>query len=223
MDQGRDMIMKKAVIVFSVFLFCAIPAFSQLQALIGEVTGKVEIKAPGADWVPAREGTVISAGTVISTGFGAQAVLDLGTSTLQVRQLTRMRLDELIEKEGTVNTELFLRVGKVTAEVKSAEGLKQNFTLRSPVSTAAVRGTKFGYDGLSVEVFDNAVIFTNLLNQGRSVRAGESSGTSGYRRPSPGDERRERRIVVNPYTSLDGTGVGPFDPATTPVTITFTW
>jgi len=83
----------------------------------------------------------VSKGTVISTGFKAEATLSLGDSLVVVSQLTRMRLDELIEKEGTVNTELYLDVGKVTAEVKTTAGKKNDFRLRSPVSTAAVRGT----------------------------------------------------------------------------------
>jgi hypothetical protein len=220
---GRGSTLKKSFLAFALILVVAIPVFSQLQALVEEVTGKVEIKAPGQEWSAAQEGIVISAGTTISTGFGSQAVLDLGASTLLVQQLTRMRLDELVEKEGTVSTELFLRVGKVRAEVKTTAGLKQDFMLRSPISTAAVRGTKFDYDGLTVDVFDNAVVFTNLLNQGRKVRAGEGTGTDGYGRPGTGERSRDRRVVVSPYTSPDGAGADTSKPATTAVTITLVW
>jgi hypothetical protein len=215
--------MKKSFLALALILVVSIPVFSQLQARVEEVTGKVELKAPGEEWTAAREGMELSAGTTISTGFGSQAVLDLGASTLLVQQLTRMRLDELVEKEGTVNTELFLRVGKVRAEVKTTAGLKQDFTLRSPVSTAAVRGTRFDFDGFSVDVFDNAVLFTNLFNQGRKIRAGEGTGTDGYGRPDKGERSRDRRVVVNPYTSRDGTGADTSKPATTAVTITLVW
>jgi hypothetical protein len=90
----RGIFMNKALIVIFILMLGVTPVFSQLQGLLTEVTGKVEIKVPGGDWTPAEEGTSISAGTMISTGFGAQAILDLGGSTLLVRPLTRMRLDE---------------------------------------------------------------------------------------------------------------------------------
>ena len=43
-----------------------------------------------------------------------------------------MELEELIEKEGTISTGLNLRVGKIRAEVKTTEGLRQDFRLTSP-------------------------------------------------------------------------------------------
>jgi hypothetical protein len=101
----------------------------------------------------------ISRGTTISTGFGSRALLDLGNAVLNVQPLTRLRLEELIQKEGTVQTDLFLRVGKVKAEVKSVAGLQQDFKLRSPVSTAAVRGTEFDYSGYDIVVINGEVIY----------------------------------------------------------------
>lgn len=215
--------MNKALIVIIILMLGGTPVFSQLQALLTEVTGKVEIKVSGADWTPAEKGMSISAGTVISTGFGAQAVLDLDGSTLLVRPLTRMRLDELVEKEGTVNTDLFLRVGKVRAEVKSTAGRKQNFTLRSPVSTAAVRGTSFEYDGPTIVVFSNAVMFANALNQGRTVRAGERVELGRYRPPGRGEYGREKEAGVNPSTLSRRPGVDGSEPSTATVTITLSW
>ena len=215
--------MNKALIVIFILILGVTPVFSQLQGVLTEVTGKVEIKVPGGDWTSAEEGTSIAAGTMISTGFGAQAVLDLDGSTLLVRPLTRMRLDELVEKEGTVNTELFLRVGKVRAEVKSTAGLKQNFTLRSPVSTAAVRGTSFEYDGPTIVVFTNAVLFTNILNQGRTVRAGEHIRLGRYRPPDRGESGREKGAGVNPSTLFERYVVDSSKPSTAPVTITLIW
>ncbi len=47
-----------------------------------------------------------------------------------------MTVEELVQREGTIGTTLFLRVGRVKAEVKSVEGLTQEFKLRSTVSVA---------------------------------------------------------------------------------------
>ncbi len=188
-----------------IFICLAGAALSaQSTAVIKEVSGKVELQAPQAGWVPARVGMTVSRGTTISTGFSSRALLDLGSSVLNVRPLTRLRLEELLEREGTVQTELFLRVGKVKAEVKSIAGMKQDFTLRSPVSTAAVRGTDFEYSGFDVVVLDGNVLYLTLLGQGRSYSSGEGGGSDGYRTPTSGGDSRNTNSGVNPYT----TGVG---------------
>jgi hypothetical protein len=142
----------------------------------------------------------ISRGTTISTGFGARALLDLGNAVLKVEPLTRLRLEELIEREGTVQTDLFLRVGKVKAEVKTVTGLQQDFKLRSPVSTAAVRGTNFGYDGFDVVVFDGDVLYLTLLGQRRSYSSDEGGGSDGYDTPPTGGDSKNSNSGVNPYT-----------------------
>jgi len=146
----------------------------------------------------------ISRGTTISTGFNSRALLDLGNSVLRVQPLTRLRLEELIEKEGSVQTDLFLRVGKVNAQVKSAAGLKQDFKLRGPVSTAAVRGTDFEYDGFDVVVFDGDVLYLTMLGQGRSYSSGEEGGSDGYKTPTSGGDSKNSNSGVNPYTAGAG-------------------
>jgi hypothetical protein len=199
---GDDM--KKLLIVL-LFLCCLVTAsFSQTQAVIREISGKVEIQPPQSSWIAAQEGTVVSLGTTISTGFSSRAVIDLGRSVLRVDPLTRLRIDQLIEREGTVSTDLFLRVGKVNAEVKSASGVTQDFKLRSPVSTAAVRGTGFDYSGYDLYVYDGQVTYENLTGQNRTYGVGESGETSGTDTPESGQRIKDTDSGVNPYT----TGVG---------------
>jgi hypothetical protein len=119
--------MNKTLIILLIFLVAGASLFSQSQAVLKEATGKVELQEPQGPWRTARVGTEISLGTTISTGFNSAAVLELGNSVLRVKPLTRMRVDQLLEQGGTVQTDLFLRVGKVNAEVKSVTGLKQDF------------------------------------------------------------------------------------------------
>ena len=71
--------MRKLIITTALIFLLTAPLFSQLQAVIKEVSGKVEIKAPAKDWESATEGMEISTGTIISTGFKSQALLDLGS------------------------------------------------------------------------------------------------------------------------------------------------
>ena len=218
--------MKKLIITTAFVFLLTAPLFSQLQAVIKEVSGKVEIKAPAKGWESATEGMEISKGTIISTGFKSQALLDLGSSNLYVKQLTRMSLDELSQKEGIVTTGLFLRVGKVRAQVKTTAGLQHNFTLKSPISTAAVRGTALEYTGPKLKVYgdgESAVILTNLFNQSRTVRGGESSETSGSSRPENTEGSRRKDSSVNPFTSDSGSITSGSETPTTTITINWEW
>lgn len=223
--------MKKLIITTTLIFLLTAPLFSQLQAVIKEISGKVEIKAPAKDWESATEGMEISTGTIISTGFKSQALLDLGSSNLYVKQLTRMSLDELTQQEGTVTTGLFLRVGKVKAKVKSTAGLQHNFTLKSPISTAAVRGCEFDYTGPMLKHIveegedeeKSTIIFTNLFNQSRTVREGESSGTSGSSRPENTEGSKRKDSNVNPFTSESGSITSGSETPTTTITINWEW
>jgi hypothetical protein len=199
---GRDM--KKIGIILILLHLMIIPLCAQSSAVIKETTGKVEVQAPGGLWTSAAVGMPISRGATISTGFGSRALIDLGNAILNVQPLTRLRLEELIEKEGTVQTDLFLRVGKVKAEVKSVSGLQQDFKLRSPVSTAAVRGTQFDYSGFDVVVIDGEVTYQTSRGQKRTYSAGEGGGDKGDGTASSGGDSKNEESGINPYTAGAG-------------------
>ncbi|MDA3937726.1 MAG: FecR domain-containing protein [Spirochaetia bacterium] len=191
--------MKKYIFVLTLFLIGSF-IFADITAIVKESSGKVEIKSPGENWKTATAGMKIATGDLISTGFKAQAVLELGASQVIVKQLTRMELTELVEKEGTVSTGLNLRVGKIRAEVKTTAGLRQNFRLTSPVSTAAVRGTSFEYDGVNLTVYEGSVAFTNILGQGRLIPAGTASELSESGVPQSSEELMALLATINPST-----------------------
>ena len=129
------------------------------QAVLSSLKGKVEVKAPGQKaWVPATEGQTLSPAATLSTGFDSSVVVVIDKTTIQVKPLTRMTIDKLVEESGTVKTSTFLRVGSVSASVKSAEGVKQDFKVQSPYSTASVRGTEFDFDGLKLKVQEGLVV-----------------------------------------------------------------
>jgi len=137
------------------------------QPVLTQVKGKVEVKAPGSKaWVPAVEGQVLDRAATLSTGFDASVVVVMDKNTLQVKPLTRITIDQLVEEAGVVKTSTFLRVGSVSASVKSAEGVKQEFKVQSPYSTASVRGTQFTYSGTSLQVTEGLV----ALAPGRPTR-----------------------------------------------------
>lgn len=200
--------MKKLIIILSILLI-AIPVFAADYAVIKEVSGRVEYQSPGGSWVRAAAGDSLEQGASISTGFGASAVLEVGASILNVEALTRMKLEELVQEKGTQTTGLYLRVGRVNAEVKRDEGLSHNFRLRSPSSTAAVRGTNFTYDGHKVIVHRGAVgLLGNALAREVLIAANQEgeineNGTIFY----PVDSLKENSNTQGSTANNDGGGL----------------
>lgn len=168
--------MKRVLITILIILGISAGGFAQDSAAIKEVTGKVEIQQSGR-WVAAVPGMVVPVGSVISTGFNSKARITIGYSDIEIKPLTRMSIAEYSQTNTRATTSLDLKVGKVNAQVKSAEGVTHNFTLRSPSSTASVRGTEFVYDGYSVNVTEGTVLLTmNDTGLWEVVIEGEISG-----------------------------------------------
>ena len=165
----------KLCVACTIVLSIILAPLAGQTATVAAVKGKVQIKDSGGTWQTASVGMELTRGSSISTGFRSEARIDMGDSELLVEALTRMRLEELARQESTVKTGLYLNVGRVSARVKTAAGLQHDFQLRSPTSTAAVRGTDFDYDGLALLVREGAVELFNQLRQRRDAYAGEAA------------------------------------------------
>jgi hypothetical protein len=143
------------------------------EAYIREVIGTVEVKAPGTSaWRAARIGERISRDTLISTGFKSSVRIDLGNSTLIVRPVSRLSLEELQRIQNSESVQLNLVTGRVRADVRPPPSGKTAFTVRSPTGSASVRGTAFTFDGVNLNVADGNVYFTGGDGLGVYVGAG---------------------------------------------------
>jgi hypothetical protein len=168
--------MKKTM--FGLALLLGTAALFAQEAVIREVTGTVELKAPGAaDWTPARRGQGITRNTLVSTGFKSGAVIALGNSTLTVQPLTRLSLEELVRAGENEKVEIGLRAGRIRAEVKPPPGGSTGFTVRSPTATASVRGTVFEFNGLRLSVDEGRVHFSGGDRTGTYVDGGRRVST----------------------------------------------
>jgi len=154
-----------AALAVFVFLGAGLQA-AQAKAVLSEIKGKVQVKPANGAWTDAKDGMAIDILTTVSTGFDSTAKILLDKNVLTVKPLTRMTVDKIVEESGKVSTTCFLRVGSVSANIKSAEGVKQDFKVMSPYSTASVRGTSFDYDGQNLVVYEGTVRY----NRGRPVR-----------------------------------------------------
>ncbi len=167
--------MKKSIFFILLILLPVFYSFSADVPTVKQIQGKVEIKNSQSGWVKAEKGMKISPGALISTGFKSDAVIELDNSEIYIKQLTRMSIENLSRKQNTVNTELNLRLGRIKADVKSSKGLKHDFTVRTPVSTAAVRGTVFNSGLRNIIVENGRISYTNRLGQSVTIDGGNSS------------------------------------------------
>jgi hypothetical protein len=146
------------------------------RAVIRELRGTVEVKAPGSPgWQAAAVGQELERDTLVSTGVRSMALIGLGESTLQVRPLTRLSLGEIIAAADTDRVELHLRAGRIRVDVKPPPQGKVDFTVRSPVATASVRGTAFDFDTVNLRVEEGTVSFSGADNTAVYVAARQSS------------------------------------------------
>ncbi|MCL2066736.1 MAG: FecR family protein [Treponema sp.] len=151
----------KRLTVFILLFQCACFIFAQSpQAVIREVNGTVELKGPtAAGWTPAQAGQSIERDAVISTGFRSMALLAIGNSTITVRPLTRLSLNEIIAQESAETVSLGLRTGRIQVAVNPPAGTRTNFSVQSPSATASVRGTSFEMDPLNIRVTEGSVFY----------------------------------------------------------------
>ena len=157
-------------------LFCALPlAFSQ-QAIIQELTGTVELQAPGSTgWENAQQGQSISGDTIISTGFRSSALIRAGSALITVRPLTRLSLTEIQASANTETLNVNLQSGRVRVDVNPPTGTRANMSITAPTATASVRGTSFEFDTMNLVVREGTVEFSGASNAAVLVQAGSSS------------------------------------------------
>ncbi|HET6450228.1 MAG TPA: FecR domain-containing protein [Spirochaetia bacterium] len=190
----------------------ALASAADLNATVVKITGKAEMQKDGA-WVALTVGEVLPVGATVSTGFRSELQLKIGPSTVAVKALTRLTIKDLVQNGGAAKTDLYLAVGKISAEVNKSETVtEQDFTVGSPVSTASVRGTSFTFDGVNLKVDRGVVDFSDLRGNTVQVPVGESArAVAGYQSTlvSPRDVAAQESTVQsnagNDYGQTDAT------------------
>ena len=167
-----------------VFFFITIFWISAQTAVITELAGTVEYKHAGeADWKIASRGMSLASDTVISTGFKSSALLQMGSSVITVKPLTRLTLAELSAASGSETINVSLQAGRIRVSVDPPQGVRTSMTVRGPSATASVRGTEFEFDTLNLVVLEGTVEFTGssslvpvIVDGGRFSYLDEQSG-----------------------------------------------
>jgi hypothetical protein len=213
--------MKQKIIVplLAVLLFTSTgEAFA--QAVFVDVHGTVEVRPAGAsNWTAAAEGLTVAPDTAISTSFRSTAIIRTGSSRILLRPLTRLTLEEIIAKQGTEEIRLTLRAGRIRAEVSPPQSGKTDFTVRSPMTVASVRGTSFDFDTVNLSV-DNGLVRYSYINGLTVYVAGqeESYAEDQARRVVPPQELAAASHIpqIPLYTGIKEAVTAPRYPANSP-------
>jgi hypothetical protein len=170
------------IVIFAITLLAigALSAGAAEQVEVVSVDGMVRIHAADGSWSRAGAGDVLASGMSVSTGFNASAVLAVGASRVEIDPISYLEFSELSDSAEAESATMDLSFGRVRSRVRSADQRSTDFQVRSPVSTAAVKGTDFVYDGSLLTVFEGDVSLRNSIGQSHSVRAGQRSRAYGY-------------------------------------------
>ena len=189
--------MKKTILLIIPLLAALMSLYSQ-EVTVKDATGRVEYQIPGGDWNPVERGIIIPVSATISTGFQSRAVLESPRSTITVQPLTRLTIDELQSRNTGSRTSLSLRTGRISAVVKKNDNEPTRFQVKSPIATAAVRGTEFSFNGYQLTVEDGLVAFSSEGGRMITVPLGSSSEMQEGGVPLDVLEAILQEISVNP-------------------------
>jgi ferric-dicitrate binding protein FerR (iron transport regulator) len=168
--------MKKNVLII-VLVLAAASAYAQ-SGVIKELAGTVEIKGvASAVFVPAKAGDQVKEDTVISTGFKSSALIEVGSTVIAVRPLTRLTLKEIKASQGSETFNVSLQTGRIRVDVNPPAGAKASMAVVSPTATASVRGTSFEFDTKNLHVNNGNVILRGARSQGTLITAGFNATT----------------------------------------------
>lgn len=145
----------------------------QVEAKVAGFRGAVTATVGGRT-IALTRGAVVTEGAIIATGPNAFLRLDLPDGTaLSIPSQSRIRLGRMqaVEMTGVVRRELEVQHGRLESDVTPLQNDKDSYTVRTPMSVSAVRGTEFA---VSYDEAENAAR-TEVIEGLVSVSQGPSS------------------------------------------------
>ena len=194
-----------------------------VEARVAGYKGSVTATVAGST-IALTRGALLAEGAIVSTGPNAFLRLDLPDGTqMSIPSQSRVRLSHMraVEMTGVVRRELEVQRGRLESDVTPLSNPRDSYTVRTPMSVSAVRGTEFAvsYDETAsranTEVVEGLVTVTSG-RQSTSVAAShgavaEAAGVIGPlpltpapKLANPGkvqDERQVRFAIETPQSS----------------------
>jgi len=118
-------------------------AAQELTCSVTKVERKVEVQKNEGAWQAAAVGLALSAGDRLHTGYKATATVKfVDGSTMEVKPMSLVLIQKLDDGTGKAKSRVWLRLGEVSAEVNKRNVAASDFQVRTPTTTASVRGTQ---------------------------------------------------------------------------------
>jgi hypothetical protein len=129
------------------------------SAKVTYVKGKVEVNRSN-EWVALKVGDVVNEAETISTGFQSEARLNFNGSVMAVPALSRITLETLQSSGSKETVSLKVDTGAVRSRVTHTEGKRIEYSARTSVAVASVRGTDFAvFANGRAKVFSGAIAY----------------------------------------------------------------
>lgn len=197
-------------------VLCSLSTFAfSMEATVISVSGKVEIQK-NDKWIALSKGDTVKNGNVISTGFKSEAILKIGESTVTVKPLSRLTLEQISNLNGNHKSQVYLDVGSIKADVKASTDKKVGFTIKSPVATASVRGTDFEFSGEKLIVNRGVVAISKPLPKQINTSAPSVSENQEINQEDLNVNGRGSQILAKAGQSIEVNSNGNFN---TPQTV----
>jgi hypothetical protein len=175
------MSLKRKLSILLLLLWLPGIALFGTEAQVTSVTGTAEYRVGSAgSWQEIEPGMELPVSAQVVTSFRSSLRLEINRTEVTLGPLSRVTISDLGEENSALDAGFELPYGRLRANVKTDTGESADFRVRSPISTAAVRGTTFAFDGFELAVESGDVSFRNNTGQSHSVRAGLSSRTYAY-------------------------------------------
>ena len=200
--------MKKSILIlFFILTAFSVSAADNISAVIRELSGTVELKAAGAQsFVQAKPGDRLRENTVISTGFKSTALVEVGSTIITVRPLTRLTLTEIHSAAGTETLNVNLQAGRLRVDVNPPSGTRAAMSVTSPIATASVRGTSVEIDLRNIHVYKGRVSFRGEKGSPRLLDAGSASTVEGNGAASDPVQNRTAGLIPKAPAGTDSSG-----------------
>jgi hypothetical protein len=168
------------VLVVAVGAFLFFPRGGSLSianaATLTVLHGNVDAQKGSAAFAPALDGDLLSSGDVVRANDAGNAVLTFfDGSTLTVQSGAQVKVASLNRTgSGGIQVTIEQTLGKTWASVQKLTG-DSKFEIKTPSSTAAVRGTAFETD---VEIVNGVTTTTIKTDEGTVLVTAEAGGTT---------------------------------------------
>ncbi len=190
----KKMFLKFVIISAILLLSYALNA----QITVKSITGFVQYKKNiSSEWIIPKVGDKLEPGYIIYTGFKSTALIQTPNAVIEVKPLSQITISSLLVSQEKVETDIYLKYGKVKAEVNINKQTQTLFKVRSANSTASVRGTKFLFGDKELFVDEGTVYLLSDANFSALVQRNENAIISTFGDISSGAENRMAQSNIN--------------------------